>query len=174
VQGGSVFGLISYSLVDLPTMLMTGIQMGPGGAGGGGGAGGAGQQGGWATPNRAAVDTTTGKIIGLTFIAAGGPGGSGGGGGGGAGGNGGWSVGVAKPAAVALPFSMGVSVSGSLGRGGMGGVGGIGGMAAPMPSYASDAGPMAPMGAMGANGFAGGSLSTCAMGSPGPGDVACY
>ena len=174
VQGGSVFGLISYSIVDLPTMLMTGIQMGPGGAGGGGGAGGAGQQGGWATPIRAAVDTTTGKIIGASFIAAGGPGGSGGGGGGGAGGNGGWSVGVAKPATVALPFSMGVSVSGSLGRGGLGGVGGIGGTAAPMPSYASDAGPMAPMGAMGANGFAGGSLSTCAMGSPGPGDVACY
>ena len=173
-NGGSVFGVVSYSAVDLPTMLMTGIQMGPGGPGGSGGDGGMGQQGGWAYPLNSPIDAETGQLDYNRFEAPGGAGGSGGGGGGGAGGSGGWSVGVAKPASVPLPFSMGVSVAGNVGRGGIGGSGGMGGPGAPMPSFNSDAPPTAPMGGRGAEGLPGGSLSTCAMGTPGPGDTACY
>jgi hypothetical protein len=166
--------VVSYSAVDLPRMLMTGIQMGPGGPGGSGGDGGMGQQGGWAHPLNQPLVPTTGEIDFTRFRAPGGAGGSGAGGGGGAGGSGGWSVGVAKPATIALPFSVGVSVAGNVGRGGIGGSGGMGGPGAPMPSFNSDAPPTAPMGGFGAAGLPGGSLSTCAMGSPGPGDVACY
>jgi hypothetical protein len=173
-NGGSVFGVVSYSAVDLPTMLMTGIQMGPGGPGGSGGDGGMGQQGGWAYPLNSPIVAETGQLDYTVFRAPGGAGGSGGGGGGGAGGSGGWSVGVAKPATIALPFSVGVSVAGNVGRGGIGGSGGMGGPGAPMPSFNSDAPPTAPMGGFGAAGLPGGSLSTCAMGSPGPGDTACY
>ena len=173
-SGGSVFGVVSYSAVDLPTMLMTGIQMGPGGPGGSGGDGGMGQQGGWAYPLNSPIVATNGQLDYAVFYAPGGAGGSGGGGGGGAGGSGGWSVGVAKPATIALPFSMGVSVAGNVGRGGLGGSGGMGGPGAPMPSFNSDAPPTAPMGGFGAAGLPGGSLSTCAMGPPGPGDTACY
>ena len=175
-NGGSVFGIVTDT-ATLPTMLMVGIEMGPGGPGGSGGGGGEGQQGGWAQPISPRIDTGTGKIVAAAFVPPGGAGGSGGGGGGGAGGAGGWSVGIAKFASTPLPFTVGVSIAGNVGRGGTGGQGGTGGAIAPMPSFVPDSPvppSLAPTGGMGAMGLPGRSVSTCAMGTPGPGDVACY
>jgi formylglycine-generating enzyme required for sulfatase activity len=175
--GGSAFGLISASSVDLPTTVMTSIQMGPGGSGGSGGDGGVGQQGGtvvegdtpfekpaltsdadWAASRRNAA-----------YIPPGGPGGSGGGGGGGAGGSGGWSVGVAKPATLAIPLSLGVSVASNFGIAGAGGAGGSGG-----PSIGLDLPPAPAIGSAGDTGLPGGSISSCVLfGAGAAGDVAC-
>ena len=175
--GGSVFGLISTGSYDLPTTVMTSIQMGPGGAGGFGGGGGIGQQGGNAvespTPfEKPALtsdeewDSTNGNA---SYIPTGGPGGSGGGGGGGAGGSGGWSVGLAKPASVAIPLSLGISIATNAGMAGMGGGGGGGG-----PSIGLDLPPAPAVGSAGVSGLGGGSIASCVLFSDGAaGDIAC-
>ena len=175
--GGSVFGLISTSVVDLPTTVMTSIQMGPGGSGGFGGDGGIGQQGGSAaegpTPFEKPALTSdadwTASRGNAAFIPPGGPGGSGGGGGGGAGGSAGWSVGVAKPASLAIPLSLGVSIATNTGIAGMGGSGGGGG-----PSIGLDLPPAPAVGSAGVSGLPGGSISSCVLFTEGAaGDVAC-
>ena len=175
--GGSVFGLFSTSSFDLPTTLMSSVQMGPGGAGGTGGDGGLGQQGGTVTesptpfekPSLTSDDAWAAANKDVPFIPPGGAGGSGGGGGGGAGGSGGWSVGVAKPATIPMPLSLGVSVAGNAGLAGQGGSGGAGG-----PSIGLDIPPAPAMGAAGATGVSGNSIASCVLFSDGAaGDVAC-